>query len=113
MPDTQAEAAPPRPDLEFRVSRLEQDMGDVKSILGQMLPMIVRMDATMTATLPHLATKAEMQAGFAALDTKMEGGFSKLRAELADKPGRSYIWLVLGVLIAAYAAGLAALAVLK
>jgi len=148
MPDTSADTSPPRPDLEFRVGRLEQDMGDVKSILGQMVPLIVRIDAALTATLPHLATKAELQSAFGTLDGKigavvgnigtldgkigsldgkigsldgkirdlrseMHGELGKLRAELAEKPSKTYLWMVLGVLIMAYAAGLAGLAVLK
>ncbi|HTB47645.1 MAG TPA: hypothetical protein VK741_28765 [Acetobacteraceae bacterium] len=134
---------------------MEQDMGDVKSILGQMVPLIVRIDATLTATLPHLATKAELQSAFGTLDGKigavvgnigtldgkigsldgkigsldgkigsldgkigdlrseMHGELGKLRAELAEKPSKTYLWMVLGVLIMAYAAGLAGLAVLK
>ncbi len=159
MPDTSIDATPPRPDMEFRVGRLEQDMGDVKSILGQMLPLIVRIDATLTAALPHLATKAELQSAFGMLDGKigaldgkvgtligaqdgkigaldgkigaldgkigaldgkigdlraeMHSEFGKLRAELAEKPSKTYLWMVLGVLVMAYAAGLAGLAVLK
>src|ERR1700722_8706567 len=171
MPDTSVDATPPRPDIEFRVGRLEQDMGDVKSILGQMLPLIVRIDATM----PHLATKAEVQAAFGTLDGKigaldgkigtlaadfgtaigtldgkigaldgkvgtlvgaqdgkigaldgkigaldgkigtlegkigdlraeMHSEFGKVRAELAEKPSKTYLWMVLGVLVMAYAA---------
>jgi septal ring factor EnvC (AmiA/AmiB activator) len=162
MPDTPVDTAPPNRELEFRVSRLEQDMGDVKSILGQMLPMLVRIDATLTTTLPHLATKAELQSAISGVESKIGGVESKIggveskiggveskisgveskisgveskisgveskisgveskisemraemRAELADKPGKTYIWMVLGVLIMAYTAGLAGLAVLK
>jgi hypothetical protein len=127
MPDTPVEPTPPNPALEFRVSRLEQDMGDVKSILGQMLPMLVRIDATLSSTLPHLATKAELHNAFGTVDGKigaldgkigdlraeMHSEIGKLRAELAEKPSKTYLWLVLGVLIMAYAAGLAGLAVLK
>jgi hypothetical protein len=165
MPDTPLGATPPDPNLEFRVSRLEQDMGDVRTMLGQMLPMIARIDATM----PHLATKAELHAAFGTLDgrigtldgkigaldgkigafdgkigtldgkigtldgkigtldgkigtldgkigdlrAEMHRELGKLRAELNEKPGKTYLWMVLGVLIMAYAAGLAALAVLK
>lgn len=72
--------------MEARVAPLEDDMRKVKAILAQMLPMIVRIDATM----PHLATKAE----------------------LADKPGKFYLWAVLAALLAAYAAGLAAVALI-
>jgi hypothetical protein len=73
--------------MEARVARLEEDMREVKAILAQMLPMIVRIDAT----IPHLATKAE----------------------LAGKPGKAYLWGVLAVLLAAYAAGLAAIAAIR
>jgi hypothetical protein len=47
--------------------------------------------AEMVKTLPHLATKAA----------------------LSEKPGKAYIVGLVGILLAAYAAGLAALAVLK
>lgn len=220
MPDTSLDSTSPQPSLESRVSHLEQDMGDVKSILAQMLPMIVRIDATM----PHLATKAELATGLAAVDAKigsmageiarvaghvaqvegkvdefrgmagdvarvaghvaqvegkvselrgmagdiarvaghvaqvegkvdefrgmagdiaqvarhvaqvegkigelrgevlrgdaalhseMHSTFAAIRADLAEKPSKTYLWMVLGALIMAYAAGLAALAVLK
>jgi hypothetical protein len=77
--------------MEARVARLEADMADVKAVLARLEPMIVRIDATMQATLPTLATKAE----------------------LADKPGKGYLWGILAALLAAYASGLAALALLK
>ncbi|HUN42469.1 MAG TPA: hypothetical protein VMU81_19425 [Acetobacteraceae bacterium] len=43
----------------------------------------------------------------------MPDEFSKVRAALADRPGKTYLWMVLRALIMAYAAGLAALAVLQ
>jgi phosphoglycerate-specific signal transduction histidine kinase len=46
--------------MEDRVARLEDDMQEVKSVLSRLEPMIVRIDATLTATLPNLATKAEL-----------------------------------------------------
>jgi hypothetical protein len=52
--------------------------------------------------LPHLATKAEV----AGLRADMVAGF-------ADMPGKTYMWGILAVLLAAYACGLAGLAVLK
>jgi len=42
--------------MEARLNRLEGDVCEIKAILGQMLPMIIRIDAT----LPHLATKAAL-----------------------------------------------------
>jgi hypothetical protein len=80
--------------LEVRVSRLEVDMRDIRAVLGRLEPMIVEM----RATLPHLATKAEL---------------AELRAELAEKPSKTYMWGVLTALVTAYAAGLAALAILR
>ena len=62
-------------------------MREVKAVLARIEPMIIRIDATM----PHLATKAE----------------------LAEKPSKTYMWGILGVLITAYAAGLAAMAVIR
>ena len=123
MPDTPVGPTPPSPDLEFRVTKLEQDMGDVKSVLGQIVPLLARIDATMTSALPHLVTKADLQSAFGILDGKisdldgtlngkigdlrseMHSELGKLRADLAEKPGKTYLWMVLGVLIIEYAAG--------
>lgn len=108
MPDTPVE---PRPDapydraLEFRVSRLEIDVHDIKATMGRLEIMVAEIKATLDATLPHLATKAEL----AGLRTEMAG----LKIELADKPSKTYIWGALTALLTAYACGLAALAILK
>jgi hypothetical protein len=70
--------------METRITRLEEDMREVKT--G-----VIEIKAMLTATLPHLAAKAE----------------------LAEKPGKTYMWGILAVLLTAYACGLAGLAVLK
>lgn len=80
------------------MTRVEGEVRDIRSILEQMLPMLIRIDAIVTATLPHLATKAEPEA---------------LRGELAEKPGTAYLWGILATLIATYAGALAALALLR
>lgn len=127
MPDTpvdRPEPPPYDPNHEVRISRLEGEMSEVKATLGQMLPMLVRIDSMLAATLPHLATKAEV----ADLRTEMRSEFADVRAEiavmrtdvthlatkaeLAEKPGKTYLWGVLAALIAAYGAGMAGLAVL-
>ncbi len=195
MADFIVESAPDDPysfGMEQRVTRLEEDMQGVKAVLGRLEPMIVRIDATLAATLPHLATKAEiadlrgeMNEKFAAMDQKFDQRFAAtdqkivaldqkfeqrfaemdqkfdqrfaatdqkivamdhkfeqrfaamerksdqqfatidlkfagndvkfalLEAKIAELPTRTYMWAVLGVLITAYGAGLAALAVLK
>jgi uncharacterized protein YicC (UPF0701 family) len=93
---TTSSVAPPdrRPyalPMEERVSRLEDDMQEVKSVLSRLEPMIVRIDATLTATLPNLATKAEvadlrsdMTREMSVLRTDMTEGFSRLRAEVSQ-----------------------------
>jgi hypothetical protein len=79
------------PGMEARISRLEADMRDVKSAVARLEATTIRIEAMLAATLPHLATKAE----------------------LAEKPGKTYMWGILAALLTAYACGLAALAVLK
>jgi len=79
-------------------------MREVKAILAQILPMIIRIDAT----LPHLATKAEL----AQVRSDLTSEIAQVRSELADKPGKAYLWAMLAVLLAAYAAGLAAVALI-
>jgi hypothetical protein len=152
MPDTPVEptgSSPYDPRLEPRVSRLESEMREMKSVLGQIVPMLARIDATLSGTLPHLATKAELSELLARIDTTLSGTLphlatkaelsellaridtlsgalphlatkaelSELRADLADKPGKTYLWAVIGVLVAAivasYGAGLAAIALLR
>jgi len=79
------------PAMEARISRLEEDMRDVKSAVARLETTTIEIKAMLAATLPHLATKAE----------------------LAEKPGKTYMWGILAVLLTAYACGLAGLAVLK
>jgi hypothetical protein len=85
---------PHDPHTEARRGRLGRGVSDIKAILTRLEPMIVRIDAQ----FPHLATKAEV---------------AELRADIADKPSRTYLWGVLAALLAAYGCGLAALAILK
>jgi hypothetical protein len=77
--------------MEARISRLEEDMRDVKAAVSRLEATTIRIEAMLAATLPHLATKAE----------------------LAEKPSKTYMWGILAVLLTAYACGLAGLAVLK
>jgi hypothetical protein len=126
MPDTSVapqDGDPYDPRMEARVSRLEEGMRDVQSAIGRLDDRmgtleermgrledrmsrielaVARIEAMLAATLPHLATKAEV----AELRTEMVAGF-------ADKPGKTYMWGILAVLLTAYACGLAGLAVLK
>src|SRR4051794_38889670 len=97
MPDTpldRHQADPYDPRMELRVSRLEDDMREMKAAFVRVEAGLADLRASVArieATLPHLATKAD----------------------LAEKPSKTYMWGILAVLLTAYACGLAALAVLK
>ena len=133
MPD--APVAPPGgapydPVMEARVSRLVEDMHDVKASNARLEATTTRLEATtarldattarleaaiieikaiLTATLPHLATKADLATEIA----RVEGKVADLAVKLADKPGKTYMWGILAVLLTAYGCGLAGLAILK
>lgn len=148
MPDTVENGAPIPydPVMEARVSRLEEDMREVKAsnhrlefMVSDLRVGMARIEAVLTSTLPHLATKAELAEVLATLphlSTKaevaeirdaiphlaMKVDVAEIRdaiprlatkEELADKPGKTFLVGLLAILLAAYAAGLAALAVLK
>jgi hypothetical protein len=72
---------------EARTSRLEADVDAIKATLARLEPLIHRIDATLNATLPTLATKVEL----AALDVRFTGELATLREALADKPGKIYL----------------------
>ncbi len=142
MPDTPVaprDGGPYDPLMEARVSRLEEDMREVKATLPRMEAAIVRIETMLSTTLPHLATKAdladlrtemkadcaglraetkadygglrtEMKTNYGDLKTELKSDIARLDVSLADKPGKTY---VLAVLLTAYACGLAGLAVLK
>ena len=138
MPDSRIEnlgPGPYDPSMEARVARLEDDMREVKTILGRLEPMIIRMDTVLGTVLPTLATKTELvelrselrgeitesrseaRGELAEFRSDLRGEMaelrSDLRAQLAEMPSKTYMWGILGVLITAYAAGLAAMAVIR
>jgi uncharacterized coiled-coil protein SlyX len=93
-PVERQDGGPYDPVWEARVSRLESDMSDVKATcvrleaaVADLRAMVARIDAQ----IPYLATKAD----------------------LAEKPSKTYMWGIMAALLTAYACGLAALAVLK
>ena len=88
--------------LDDRMGTLEERMGRLEDRMSRIELAVARIEAMLAATLPHLATKAEV----AELRTEMVAGF-------ADKPGKTYMWGILAVFLTAYACGLAGLAVLK
>lgn len=133
MPDTgiaPSERGPYDPSMEQRVSGLEGDVRDLKAIavgldarfasidgrFERMEARTTRIEETLielktlfTATLPHLATKADL----ADVRTELKQDIAEVKIGLAEKPSRTYMWGILAVLLTAYACGLAGLAVLK
>ncbi len=100
MPDTPLEhgfGGPYDPSIGPRLTRTEADVGELRQDMKALLAAVTRIETV----LPHLATQAQI---------------GELKADLADKPGKLYLWGVLGVLVAAivasYGAGLAALTTL-
>ena len=92
-------------------------MRDVKDALAELKRMVARMDARLDAVLPHLATKvdlAKMESRFDQMDAKLDATLPHLatKADLAEKPSQTYMWGILAALLAAYACGMGALAVL-
>jgi transcriptional antiterminator len=70
--------------MEDRVTRLEDDMRDVKSVLSRLEPMIIRIDATLTSTLPHLVIKADLAELRIETRTEISTLSTDLRAEMFD-----------------------------
>jgi hypothetical protein len=70
--------------------RIEQDVRDIKTVLVRLEPLIIRIDERLTAELPHLATKAELE----------------------KKPGRGELWGAIAAMVGAQAVIAAVLAVI-
>ena len=81
--------------FEARTTRVEEALIELKTMFA--------------ATLPHLATKADL----ADVRTELKEDIAEIKVSLAEKPGRTYMWGILAVLLTAYACGLAGLAVLR
>lgn len=110
------ERGPYDPSVEQRFSRLEEDVRDLKALAGELDVRNRRIEETLielktmiAATLPHLATKADL----ADVRTELKEDIAEIKVGLADKPSRTYMWGILAVLLTAYACGLAGLAVLR
>jgi hypothetical protein len=80
-----------------RLDRLEQDVGEIKTTLGRLEPLIIRIDERLNSTLPHLATKAELA------DLRTD-----VHTMLARMPTHAYLWGVMAAIFAAQAVALTA-----
>jgi hypothetical protein len=85
-----------------RLDHLERDVGEIKTILADLRPLIVGIHAQL------LATKTEL----ADLRTELKGDLRGLRTELARKPGHGHAWVVMAALISSYTLALAGAAVI-
>lgn len=81
-------------------------MREMRATMSRMDNTLTEIKAMLQATLPHLATKADLAQLRGELTTE-------LRTGLASKPSKTYMWGIMTALIVAYAAGLAVLAILK
>ena len=114
LPDTPVESKaddPYHPGPETRVSRLEDDVRDVKTTMGRLELLVTEIKATLDATLLHPRRSQGCRTGPEAIGARTHAGaeLAELRTELAEKPSKAYMW---GVLTACDC-GLAALAILK
>ncbi|HBK05283.1 MAG TPA: hypothetical protein DDZ81_05395 [Acetobacteraceae bacterium] len=75
--------------MEDRAARLEEDVRDVTSVLSRLEPMIIRIDATLTSTLPHLATKADLAELRSVTRTEVSALGAGLRAEMSEIRGEA------------------------
>src|SRR5437667_12773010 len=87
---------PGYPGLEARVAKLEaavehlqQDVAEIKAVLVRIAPIIDRIEATLEATLPTLATKAELA------NVRAE-----LMVEIAKRPTTATVVMVVAAHIA-------------
>jgi len=107
------------PALEPRVSRLESGMSDVKAALVRLEGAVSELRAvvsdlrTVVSDLRTVVARVDAQMPYLATKADVAEVRTEVRTGLADKPGKTYMWGVLSVLLTAYACGLAALAILK
>jgi hypothetical protein len=98
------DGGPHDPMMEARVARLEEDLSEVKGLLhNQILPLLHRIDERLNHTaskadLSNMATelRAELTEVRIETSTRLMG----IQTELAERPTRSYLWMVVGVMVA-------------
>ena len=89
------------PGMEGRVEeRPERDMADVKAVLGRLEPMVV----SIFAHMPHLATRADLEA----LRCGLKEELPAVRVELPRKPENGAMWSMGIALFALAAAAMSA-----
>jgi hypothetical protein len=90
--------------MEARVARLEEDMSEVKGLLhNQILPLLHRIDERLNHTaskadLSNMATELRAELTEARIETSAR--LMGIQTELAERPTRSYLLMVVGVMVA-------------
>ena len=99
--------------LDTTVDRLDAKVDRLDESVQRLEVGFVRLESMLAATLPYLATQMELTGTRADVESLRIELKSDIATGLADKPSKAYMWGVLAVMLAAYACGLAGLAVLK
>ena len=92
---------------EARIDRLETRLDGFEDRLRHIEEIVIRIDERLAATLPTLATKAEL----AEFKADASYRFAEIGKQIADKPSRLYLWGIIAAMTAAYTAGIAAIGV--
>ena len=79
-------------EINRRLSSLEQDVKEITATLGT----ILQTQIEIKATLPHLATTAQVESVRGQLET-----------QLMERPTRTELWAMVGAMVAAFAAAAA------
>jgi hypothetical protein len=96
-----------------RVAHLEDSVASIKEAIGRLEPRIIETHSFAVTIVPTLATKADLAktdaavSGFATQFPHLasRADLAVVSAQLAEKPGKAYLWTVAGVLVATFAAG--------
>jgi hypothetical protein len=95
---------PHDPGMEPRIARLEatvdhiqEDAREIKTALAQIVPVVNRMDGFLQATLPSLATRADVEREAASLRLEIEREAASLRLEIDRRPTWARIVAALAV----------------
>jgi hypothetical protein len=86
--------------LEASVDHIREDVRDIKAALAQLVPVVNRMDGFLQATLPTLATKADVEREAASLRLEIGREAASLRLEIERRPTWARIVAPLVVLAA-------------
>jgi hypothetical protein len=110
---------------DIRTNRLEEDVREISGRLRAVEQTVIRIEerlqhvaseavvgrieATLNAMLPHLATRAELTTGLSGLRTEI----GEVKVAVAGMPTRTEMWVILGIMMGGFAVILTALTFLQ